>query len=124
MAPHRVSGTLLCHAGAHRLAFDAQDVAQIDAAGALEGRFQSARLAFGEPAGAARVLVAASGEAVGVDTLEIDSGPFPVLPTPEVIGRVAGGCLEGFLFAQGEYWPLVRLVDFERFLAGLSRRAA
>ena len=123
--PAASAGMLLCHAGPHRLAFPAQEVAAIDVARAQRGARGSARRAFGEPAGASRVLVAASGEAVGVDTLEIDAEPRPVLPRAAGAGaRVAGGSLQGFILVRGELWPLVRLVDFEHFLASARREAA
>jgi hypothetical protein len=120
----RVSGTLLCHAGAHRIAFPAVDVAVIDAPGLHSGRSRSARQAFGEPAGASRVLLAPSGETVGVDTLEIDAEAYRVLPASPVLQLLAGGSLLGFISVRGVLWPLVRLVEFERFLAGASREAA
>jgi hypothetical protein len=120
----QVSGTLLCHAGAHRIAFPAVDVAVIDAPALHAGRARSAGHAFGAPTGASRVLLAPSGETVGVDTLEIDAEVHRVLPAPQVLAKVAGGCLIGFLSVRGELWPLVRLVEFEHFLAGASREAA
>jgi hypothetical protein len=120
----RVSGTLLCHAGANRIAFPAVDVAVIDAPSLHAGRSRSARQAFGEPAGASRVLLAPSGETVGVDTLEIDAEVYRVLPPSPVLEQVAGGSLLGFISVRGELWPLVRLVEFEHFLAGASREAA
>jgi hypothetical protein len=120
----RVSGTLLCHAGAHRIAFPAADVAVIDVPSLHMGRMRSARQAFGEPAGSSRVLLSPSGETIGVDTLEIDAEVHPVLPLPPMLGKVAGGSLLGFLSVRGSLWPLVRLVEFEHFLAGVSREAA
>ncbi|XXF80262.1 protein CrdC [Myxococcaceae bacterium GXIMD 01537] len=124
MISNRVAGTLLCHAGPHRVAFAADEVAVIEAAGEWAGRFHSARLAFGEEAGASRVLVAASGEGVGVDALEIDAESLFVLPAPHLLGCVAGGSLRGFILARGEFWPLVRLDGFGRYLEGLSPRGA
>lgn len=124
MTALRVSGTLLCHAGEHRIAFPAVDVAVIDAPALHAGRARSARQAFGESAGASRVLLAPSGETVGVDTLEIDSEMHRVLPMPVVMERMAGGSMLGFLYIRGELWPLVRLVEFENYLARSSREAA
>lgn len=124
MTALRVSGTLLCHAGEHRIAFPAVDVAVIDAPALHAGRARSARQAFGESAGASRVLLAPSGETVGVDTLEIDSEMHRVLPMPVVMERIAGGSMLGFLYIRGELWPLVRLVEFENYLASSSREAA
>jgi len=112
--PGHVRGMLLCHAGPHRLAFHAHEVASITSpAGQVAA---SARQAFRAPGGASRVLVTASGGAVGVDTLEIDAEPHPVLPAPPVAVRASGGSLQGFVLARGELWPLMGLEDFERFL--------
>jgi hypothetical protein len=117
MGPPDVRGMLLCHAGPHRLAFHAHEVAAI---ASPEGRdAASARRAFHAPDGAARVLVSASGGAVGVDTLEIEAEPHPMLPAPPVAVAASGGSLRGFVLVQGRLWPLVGLVDFERFLRGL-----
>ncbi|WP_241759178.1 protein CrdC [Pyxidicoccus parkwayensis] len=108
---------LLCHAGAHRLAFLAHEVAAI---ASPEGRdAASARRAFRMPDGAARVLLSATGGAVGVDTLEIEAEAHPVLPAPPVAVAASGGSLRGFVLVQGRLWPLMGLVDFERFLRGL-----
>lgn len=120
----RVSGTLLCHAGTHRIAFPAVDVAVIDVPSLHVGRTRSARQAFGEAAGSSRVLLSPSGETIGVDALEIDAEVYPVLPLPPLLGKVAGGSLLGFLLVRGSLWPLVRLVEFEHFLVGVSREAA
>jgi len=108
---------LLCHAGSGRLAFLAHEVLAI-AAGAEVAT--SARLAFRAPAGASRVLVSPTGGAVGVDALEIDAEAHPVLPAPPVAVRASGGSLRGFVLARGVLWPLVGLVEFERFLRGLG----
>jgi hypothetical protein len=120
----RVSGILLCHAGTNRIAFPAVDVAVIDAPGLHAGRSRSASVGFGELAGASRVLLAPSGETVGVDTLEIDAELHRVLPLPAVLERVAGGSLLGFIWVRGVLWPLVRLVEFEHFISRGSREAA
>ena len=120
----RVSGILLCHAGKNRIAFPAVDVAVIDAPGLHAGRARAASMAFGVVAGASRVLLAPSGETVGVDTLEIDAEIHRVLPLPPVLERVAGGSLLGFISVRGVLWPLVRLVEFERFISAPSREAA
>ncbi|MFP2958848.1 protein CrdC [Myxococcus sp. 1LA] len=114
--PGHVRGMLLCHAGPHRLAFHAHEVASITSPSGHVAA--SARRAFLEADGAARVLVSASGGAVGVDTLEIDAEPHPVLPAPLVTVRASGGSLQGFVLARGLLWPLVGLADFERFLRG------
>lgn len=124
MLGRRVAGTLLCHAGAHRVAFAAHEVAVIESAGERPGRFQSARRAFGGDAEAERVLVAPSGEAVGVDALEIEAESLYVMPAPELLEQVAGGSLVGFILARGEFWPLVRLAEFERYLDNLAPRRA
>ena len=124
MLGRRVAGSLLCHAGPHRVAFAAEEVVAIEAASDWVGRFHSARRAFGEEVGAARVLLAPSGEAVGVDTLEIEAESSYIMPSPELLLGVAGGSLLGFIFARGEFWPLVRLVEFERYLGNLAPRRA
>ncbi|MBZ4418900.1 protein CrdC [Myxococcus sp. RHSTA-1-4] len=108
---------LLCHAGPHRIAFHAHEVASIASPEGVSAA--SARRAFQAPDGASRVLVSSSGGAVGVDTLEIEAEPHPVLPAPPLAVRVSGGSLQGFVVVQGKLWPLVGLVDFERFLRGL-----
>ncbi len=120
--PSRVQGMLLCHAGPHRLAFHAHEVASITSPRELDAC--SARLAFEEAPGASRVLVSASGGAVGVDTLEIDAEPRPVLPPPPEAVRASRGSLRGFELARGELWPRVGLVDFEHFLKGLVEETA
>lgn len=124
MAGLRVSGTLLCHAGEHRIAFPAVDVAVIDAPALHLGRTRSARQAFGGADGASRVLLAPSGETVGVDALEIDAEVHWVMPLPPLLQKMAGQSMLGFLNVRGVLWPLVRLVEFEQFLAGTSREAA
>lgn len=124
MLGQNLTGTLLCQAGAYRIAFPAQDVAVIDVPTLHAGRWRSARQAFGEPPAAFRVLLAPSGETVGVDSLEIDSDEHRVMPPPRVLAKWAGGSLMGFIFTRGALWPLVRLVEFEHFLAGTSREAA
>ena len=92
----QVSGTLLCHAGPHRIAFPAVDVAVIDLPALHAGRSRSAGQAFGLPVGASRVLLAPSGETVGVDTLEIDAEVHRVLPLPRVLERCGlNGLLDG-----------------------------
>lgn len=121
----RVEGTLLCHAGVHRIAFAAHEVASIAAPGGDPASpVCSARRAFREREGASRVLVATSGEAVGVDALEIDAEVLSVLPPPRVVAGVSGGSLRGFVLVRGLLWPLVGLADFERYLRGLSPEPA
>jgi hypothetical protein len=61
---------------------------------------------------------------VGVDTLEIEAESVYVMPLPELLDCVAGGSLVGFILARGEFWPLVRLVEFERYLDNLAPRRA
>jgi hypothetical protein len=121
----RIAGMLLCQAGAERVAFSAHEVATIESPSTFGGYAGSARQAYeGGDARAERILVSATGEAVGVDTLEIDAESLSVLPAPALLGRVAGGSLRGFVQARGMLWPLMSLVDFGRFLAPSSREAA
>jgi hypothetical protein len=125
MAPSsRIAGMLLCQSGTERVAFAAHEVATIESPTTFGGLAGSASHAFGEPSRAERILVAATGEAVGVDALEIDAEPLAVLPAPLVLCRIAGGSLRGFVQARGALWPLMSLVDFGRFLAPLAREAA
>ncbi len=120
-----ITGMLLCRAGHHRVAFSAHEVATIESPSTFGGYAGSARQAYdGGAAGAERILVAATGEAVGVDALEIDSEPLTLLPAPTVLCRVAGGSLLGFVQVRGGLWPLMSLVDFGRFLAPTVREAA
>lgn len=124
MLGQRVSGTLLCHAGSHRVAFIAHDVASIEAASTLGDAFPSARHAFGEAGEAPRVLLSASGQGVAVDALEIEAESLYVMPPPELLERVAGGSLVGFILSRGDFWPLVRLEGFARYLDELKARRA
>jgi len=119
-----ITGMLLCRAGTDRVAFSAQEVATIESPTTFGGRAGSARQAFGDAPAAERILVAATGESVGVDGLEIDSEPFALMPCPALLRRVAGGSLRGFVLVRGTLWPLVSLVDFGRFLAPFTREAA
>ena len=121
----RIAGMLLCQAGADRVAFAAHEVATIESPSTFGGRAGSAREGFGEASGGAeRILVAATGEAVGVDALEIDAESLTLLPTPALLRRIAGGSLRGFVQARGALWPMVSLVEFGRFLAPSSQEAA
>ena len=120
----RIAGMLLCRAGADRVAFAAQEVSTIESPTTFPGTAGSARQAFGGAAGVERILVAASGEAVGVDALEIDAEPLTLLPAPALLRQVAGGSLRGFVQVRGTLWPLVSLVDFGRFLVPSTREAA
>jgi hypothetical protein len=115
---------LLCRAGANRVAFAAHEVATIESPSTFGGRAGCANQAFDGGAGSERILVAATGEAVGVNALEIDSEPLTVLPAPALLGRVAGGSLRGFVQVRGALWPMMSLVDFGRFLAPSTQEAA
>ncbi|RKH42185.1 protein CrdC [Corallococcus sicarius] len=117
MSPARVEGTLLCHVGRHRLAFAASDVASI---AAPDAACVSARGAFRESPSVQRVLVTATGEAVGVDGLEIDAEVLSVLPPSPLVAHASGGSLRGFVLTRGVLWPLVHLDGFERYLRGLG----
>ncbi|WNG38691.1 protein CrdC [Archangium minus] len=119
-----VTGMLLCRAGANRVAFAAHEVATIESPSTFGGRAGCANQAFDGGLGSERILVAATGEAVGVDALEIDSEPLTVLPAPALLGRVAGGSLRGFVQVRGALWPMMSLVDFGRFLAPSTQEAA
>ncbi len=120
----RIAGMLLCQAGAERVAFAAHEVATIESPSTFGGTAGSARAGFGESSGAERILVAATGEAVGVDALEIDAESLTLLPAPALLRHIAGGSLRGFVQARGALWPLMSLVEFGRFLAPSSQEAA
>lgn len=124
MGSRSVTGMLLCRAGADRVAFAAHEVATIESPSTFGGRAGCASQGFGGAVGSERILVAATGEAVGVDALEIDPEPLTLLPVPGLLGRVAGGSLRGFVQVRGALWPLMSLVDFGRFLAPSTREAA
>ena len=113
----RITGTLLCRAGEGRVAFAAHEVASIESPETFGGRAGSACRAFDEAAPVARILVAVTGEAVGVSTLELDAEPFALLPRSVSLARLAGGSLRGFIQVRGLLWPVMSLVDFGRFLA-------
>lgn len=120
----RLSGTLLCRAGDNRVAFVAQEVATIESPSTFGGLAGSASHAFREASVTGRILVAISGEGVGVDTLEIDAEPRALLPAPVVLARLAGCSLKGFIQVRGALWPVMSLVEFGRFLAPSSREVA
>ena len=120
----RLSGTLLCRAGDDRVAFAAQDVASIESPSTFGGLAGSASAAFHGASITGRILVAISGEGVGVDALEIDAEPRTLLPTPGVLVRIAGGSVRGFILVRGALWPVLSLVDFGRYLAPAPREAA
>ena len=125
MAPgSRITGTLLCRAGAHRVAFAAHEVATIESPATFGGRAGAARQAFDGTTGCERILVAATGEAVGVDALEINPEPLTLLPASRMLGQLAGRSLRGFIQVRDELWPLMALAAFGRFLALSAREAA
>jgi hypothetical protein len=120
----RIAGMLLCRVGTDRVAFAAHEVATIESPTTFGGTAGSARAGFGEASGSERILVAATGEAVGVDALEIDAESLTLLPAPALLRQIAGGSLRGFVQAHGALWPLMSLAEFGRFLAPSSREAA
>ena len=126
MAPSRqLTGTLLCRAGEDRVAFAAHEVDTIESPTTFGGRAGWAcRTCPEAPHASGRILVAGTGEAVGVDALEIDAEPLVLLPTPGLLSRVAGGSLRGFIQVRGALWPVMSLVHFGRFLAPCPREAA
>ncbi|MGE6757274.1 protein CrdC [Corallococcus interemptor] len=113
----RVEGTLLCHVGPHRIAFEAGEVASI---AAPDTGTVSAHRAFRGDGGAQRVLVTSTGETVGVDGLEIDSEVLSVLPPSPLVAGASGGSLRGFVITRGVLWPLLRLEAFQHYLRGLD----
>src|SRR5262245_16638715 len=111
-----VAGLLLCRAADGWLAFRARDVVAVEAWSESE-RSPHARLAFGCSPQAGRSLVAAAGDAVGVDEVSVFAEPVSVLAPPALLLRSLGGSISGFVFARDKLWPLLRLTEFSRFLA-------
>jgi hypothetical protein len=117
----RVEGTLLCHVGPHRIAFEANDVASI---AAPDGATVSAHRAFQGQGQGLRGLVTAAGGVVGVDGLEIDAEVLSVLPPSPLVAWSSGGSLRGFVLTRGVLWPLLWLTGFEHYLRGLRAEAS
>jgi hypothetical protein len=109
-----VSGLLLCRAGPHRLAFPASHVAGIEAWSSLA--CPQARQAFSLPAAPGRVLMTEEGAALAVDAVEVTQEPVPLLPTPAMVKRHAGGSVFGFVTVQDALWPVLKLREFCDFL--------
>jgi hypothetical protein len=123
----RLTGTLLCRAGEDRVAFAAHEVDTIESPTTFGGRAGWASPRRAEEPGAhatGRILVASTGEAVGVDAVAIDAEPLTMLPAPRVLSRMAGGSLRGFIQVRGALWPVMSLVHFGRFLAPSAREVA
>jgi hypothetical protein len=112
-----VAGLLLCQAADGRLAFRARDVVAVEAWSEGTERAPHARLAFGFSPERGRALVSASGDAVGVDEVQVFAEPVAVLQPPGLLRTALGGSLSGFIHAKDRLWPLLRLVEFSRFLA-------
>jgi len=121
VAVDAVSGLLLCRAGPHRLAFLAGQVASVGGEGAAG--FAPARLAYGLPQAPGKVLHGQDAAAVGVDSLEVNQEQWPLLPTPALISRHAGGSLVGFVATGDGLWPVLRLHEFWAFLEGARAHA-
>src|SRR5262245_23205992 len=112
-----VAGLLLCRAADGRLAFRARDVVAVEAWAEGSERAPHARLAFGFSPERGRALVSASGDAVGVDEVQVFAEPVAVLLPPGLLLTALGGSLSGFVHAKDSLWPLLKLVEFSRFLA-------
>lgn len=112
-----VAGLLLCRAADGYLAFRARDVVAVEAWSA-SARTPHARVAFGYSPQQGRCLVSAEGAAVGVDEVSVFAEPVTVLATPGLLDRSTGHSIAGFVFARDRLWPLLRLSEFSRFLAG------
>lgn len=119
IALEQITGVVLCRVGGARLAFAARDVTALDR-WIGGGKVPHAGAAFGEPPhyAEARVLLAPQGEGVVVEALEIHDEPLPLLAPPGVLANGCGGSLTGFVVARSTLWPVLRLVEFSRFLSG------
>jgi hypothetical protein len=116
VAPEHLVGILLCRAGAHRLAFAAGDVVAVESW--TEGdAFPHARQAFSLPGGQGRVLISATGDAVGVDAIEVFQEAVRLMAPPVLLVARFGGSLEGFISVNQSLWPVMRLSEFCRFLS-------
>ena len=114
----RVAGVVLCQVGEHRLAFPASQVVSIEAF--IEGAqsFPQARIAFAMPgAPTGRAMRAESGEAVVVDSVEVQQDTFPLMLPPALMVGAIGGSLRGFASIGQKLWPVLELVTFSRFIA-------
>jgi hypothetical protein len=112
-----VAGLLLCRAADGRLAFRARDVVAVEAWAEGSERAPHARLAFGYSPERGRALVSSTGDAVGVDEVQVFADPVHVLSPPGLLRNALGGSLSGFVRAKDQLWPLLSLVEFSRFLA-------
>jgi hypothetical protein len=113
-----VAGLLMCRAGPHRLAFLAEHVRAIEAAEARA--FPCARTAFALPAEAGRVLLGEGGDAVTVDSLEVNQHALALLDAPPMIHPLAGQSVFGFVADHDGLWPVIRLPEFCAFLGGVK----
>lgn len=118
--PAHVSGLLLCRAGDHRLAFSAHEVVAVETWQPNEA-YPHARAAFALPADKGRVLISATGDAVGVDKIEVFQEPLPLLAAPAVLASTLGGSLSGFVEARSMLWPVLRVAEFSRYLSEGAR---
>ncbi|MFZ5471342.1 MAG: protein CrdC [Myxococcota bacterium] len=103
----QVAGLVLCRVGPARLAFLATEVTALDSA---RGRQTEPR------SGRPKVLIAPTGEAVWVDSLEIQPDTFALLPTPSLLAGGAGGALRGFVSLGTQLWPVLDLQAYARFV--------
>jgi hypothetical protein len=110
--------------GDHRLAFAASDVATVEPRSDGQGMLPSARRAFALSDQPGRVLIAPSGEAVVVDSLEVVQGEVVVIARPLALHANSGGSLHGFVIAREQLWPLLGVAAFSRFLNALPRAEA
>lgn len=117
-APSFSGGLLLCRAAGHPVAFPASHVVSVETWSSAADGFPHARAAFGQTPERGRALISESGEAVGVDAVEVCSEPQAYFRAPEILAAAAGGSLRGFAEAKSELWPVHDLVAFARYLSG------
>jgi hypothetical protein len=114
-----VAGWVLCRAGGFRVAFAAHQVLSVEAWHVGGPPAPHARAAFRLGAADGRMLISETGEVVVVDALEVFPDALPLLPVPPMLTRRAGGSLRGFVSVNKDLYPVLRLSEFSRFLAGL-----
>lgn len=112
-APSTDSGFLLCETQGLRVAFLASDVEgilQLDETQEVSSLRQLLRL----PNGPGRMLISASGAALGVDTVEIHTDRGDFMEPPNFLCRSGRFCPRGFIQFPDALWPLFRLDDLVR----------
>jgi hypothetical protein len=119
----KVYGLLLCLAAGHRLAFPAAQIIAVEPWDAAGG-YPHARAVYAVSPQGGRALVAETGEAVAVDTVEVLQGAVPLMPAPALLRKALGGSLAGFAAAKDTLWPVLHVAALSRFLSAQRGGAA